>query len=152
VAKSSLHAGPTLTLKIVYDDGTEKTIGYADSFQYTVMQGQREIFVVDSPFPAEIAQGATPSMVRGSISIYMPKGTSPESMGLVPYRQDENRRSVMTRSRYFTWRIYDRATGQRVVDIERCKVGSYSVSIASHTLVKVALSFSGTYVTPATSG
>lgn len=84
---SRIITGPSLLIKIKAEGGFETMVGYATDLQINVTQGQKEIFGVDSPFPFEIAQGAAPSMVRGSMAIFILKGTNLETIGLVPYRK-----------------------------------------------------------------
>src|SRR5882724_11717708 len=85
MGKAVLRTGPNLLLKVVQPSG-EKIIGYASGFNMTVLNGQKTTMVVDNPFPAEIAHGAGPSLVRGTVTLYMPKGMTLEKAGLVPYR------------------------------------------------------------------
>ena len=146
--KSAIQTGPNLLVKITYSGAdVERTIGYATDLQYSVTQGQKMIFVVDSPFPAEIAQAAGPSHVRGSISIFLPKGHTPESLGLVPYRVDEKGFAHQAKSGYFHMRIVDRQSTGTLLSLDYCKVASYSVSISSRSVVKVNLSFEGFFAT-----
>lgn len=145
---SILHTGPSLQVKIAYQDGTEKTIGYATGLNYTVLQGQKPIMVVDNPFPAEIAQGAAPSMVQGTLNILLPKGCTPESMGLVAYRRDASGAAYMPLSRYFHLRVYDRATSGLVFSCDFVKVGQYSMGIAARRVVQCDLAFTGMFLTP----
>jgi hypothetical protein len=145
---SLLHTGTTLLLKIEYTNGAEKVIGFAKSLSYTVSQGQKTTYGVDSPFPVEIAQGAAPSSVRGSLVTYLPKGSSPESMGLVPYRHDVQGSPINAGSRYMALKVYDRATGKIVFICEFCKVGSYSVNVMARGVVECAFQFEGMFVTP----
>lgn len=151
---SLLNTAPSLIVKIAYEgDGKERIIGYASNLSMRVSQGQREIFVVDSPFPAEIAQAAGQSMVRGSMSIFLPKGQTPESLGLVPQRilnHDPNY-AAMAASKHFHLRIYDRLSTQLMFSIDFCKVGEYSVNIQARQVVRCELSFSGMYLTPPSS-
>jgi hypothetical protein len=146
--KSLLHTAASLLLKVRYEDGNSKVIGYASSFSYTVTQGQKAIYTVDSPLPAEIAQSAGPSQVRGNLTIYLPKGTTPESLGLVPMRQGGAGENLMAASKYLAFDIYDRDTSNLVVSCEYCKVGSYSLNIAAKGIVQVNLNFDGILVTP----
>lgn len=146
--RSMLHTGASLLLKVKYENGTSKVIGFASNFNYSVTQGQKTTYVVDSPFPAEIAQSAAPSQVRGSLSLYLPKGTTPESVGLVPLRTDANGNNMIATSKYLFFEIYDRATMNLVMSCDYCKVGSYSVGITARGIVQVNLTFEGVYVTP----
>lgn len=147
--KSLLQTGASLLLKVQYaNGGKEKTIGFAQNLTFTVSQGQKMTYVVDTPFPAEIPQGATPSFVRGSLTTYLPKGTTPESVGLVPYRVNEEGDPYMTNSGYLNFRIYDRLSNAMVLSCDFCKVNSYTVNIMSRGIVAVTFSFDGILLTP----
>lgn len=145
---SILATGPAYLVKIQYADGTEVSIGFARGLNYSVFQGQKMIFVVDNPFPVEIAQGAAPSYVRATLNIYMPKGATPETLGLVSYRQDTDGTMLMVGSRYFNLRVYDRSTTQRVFSMDYCKVGSYTVNLEAKQVVQCALNIEGFMMTP----
>lgn len=156
--RSILRTGPSLVLKIVHPSG-EKIIGYASGITYTVTNGQKSIFVVDSPFPAEISQAAGPSLVRGTISLFMPKGTTLEKAGLVPYRTSGAASAADTspnpgnpdnfvhlaHSMYVHWRLYDRETGELFMGIDYAKVGQYTINVQSKSVVKAELQFEGKY-------
>lgn len=147
---SLVHTGPSLLVKVAYDEGTERTIGYAANLTARVSQGQKEIFTVDSPFPQEIAQAAGPSLVRGQMTLFLPKGQTLESLGLVSYRtinrnEDEAQQAG---SRYMALRIYDRLSGNMVMSIEQCKIGEYSINIAARQIVRCEVSFTGKYMLP----
>lgn len=152
--QSLLHTGPSLVVKIAYEeDSRERVIGYASNLTFQVSQGQKEIFAVDSPFPVEIGQGLGQSMVRGGMSLFLPKGQTLESLGIVPYRlrNKDTTNAVMAMSRYFHLRVYDRLTSELVMAADWCKVGNYTVSIAARQLVRCEVSFSGIYLTPGNS-
>ena len=146
--RSLLHTGASLLLKVAYEDGTEKSIGFARNLTYSVSNGQKSTYVVDQATPAEIAQGAAPSFVKGSLTVYLPKGTTPESLGLVPYRVDENGDNIAVLSRYLHLRIYDRLTLNQVFSCEFCKFGNYTVGIQARGVVEVNLQFDGQLGTP----
>jgi hypothetical protein len=146
--KSLLHTGASLALRVAYEDGTEKMIGFARNFSYTVTQGQKLTYTVDSPLPQEIAQGASPMVVKGSITLYLPKGTTPESVGLVPYRTDAQGRIINVLSKHLHFRIYDRFTQNLVFTAEYCKVANYTVSIQTRGIAEVSLTFDGILSTP----
>ena len=150
--KSLLHTAPSLQLKIAKPGETEKLIGYATGLQFTVMQGQKPIFVVDSPFPHQLAQAAAASMVRGQITIFLPKGMTPETAGLVPYRQDEQGNIFQGGSQYLNFRIYDRRTTQLVFSADYCKVSDYTVSIRARQTVMCTLNFEGIFLRPGNPG
>lgn len=146
--QSVLHTGPSLKFKVAYDDGTEKTIGYASGLQYTVQNGQKPLFVVDSVFPADIAQGASPSMVTGTVMLYLPKGMTPESAGMVPYRQTPQGDMYMPLSRFMHFRLYDRVGSRLIFSADFCKVSSYSVRVQTKGWAMVSLQFEGIFLTP----
>lgn len=146
--KSIIHTGPTLQVKVAYEDGEEKLIGFANGLIFSIVQGQKLIYTVDSPFPQAIDQGAAPSFVRGNMSLYLPKGATMESAGLVPFRTDEVGRPQNATSRYMHMRIYDRATTELVLSVNYVKVSSYTVSLEMRQVVRINLSFEGIYATP----
>jgi hypothetical protein len=145
---SLIHTGASLLVKVKPDQGTEKIIGFATNLTYTVTQGQKSIFVVDSPFPAEIAQSAAPSFVKGSLTLYMPKGSTMESAGLVPYRTSQDGQNSAAKSKYLDLSIYDRLTNQAVMTCKFCKVGQYTVNIPARGIVSITLSFDGMILEP----
>ncbi len=146
--KSLLHTGASLALKVAYEDGGEKLIGFAKGLTYSVSQGQKVTYTVDSPLPQEIAQGAAPSFVKGALTLYLPKGTTPESVGLVPYRVDLGGNPIGQLSRIMHFRVYDRLTGNRIMACEYCKVSTYTVSAVIRGIVEVSLQFDGVLLTP----
>jgi len=149
MARAMLHAAPDMLLKVsTRNDPTERIIGYATGLTFTVQQGQKMIFAVDSPFPYEISQSASPSFVRGSLTTWLPKGMTLESAGLVPYRKDKQGDNFLATSSYLFLRLYDRATNYLVYSIDHVKVSSYTVTVESKKLVRVQLNFEGILVTP----
>lgn len=159
--KSILRTGPNLILKVVHDSG-EKIIGYASNLTFTVTNGQKTIFTVDSPFPAEISHAAAPSMVRGSLTVFMPKGMTLEKAGLVPYRTSgaasESDISPhpgsadnfihSAHAKYIHLRIYDRETSEMFIGIDYVKVSQYTIVIQSKSVVRAELQFEGKYAIP----
>lgn len=145
---SVLQTGPSLTVKIAYEDNNEKTIGFATKLSYQVMNGQKVIQTVDSPFPIEIAQGAAPSYVRGTIQLLMPRGQTLEDLGLVPYRHDAQGYSQAHLSKYFHIRVYDRLNQSLIFSLDHCKVGSYSMDIAAKSIVMASITFEGILASP----
>jgi hypothetical protein len=148
--QSLIHTGATVIVKIARKSQAEQTIGYATSVQYSVTQGQKSIFCVDSPFPYQISQGAGPSIVRGQISIYMMKGCTPEQLGLVSYRQDAAGNIFMANSEYVSLRIYDRSTGQLLMGLESMKVSDYTVMVRARSIVQCIMNFEGMFANPNT--
>jgi hypothetical protein len=152
MTQSVLQTGPSLLVKIFYvADNTEKLIGFASGLNFQVTQGQKPIFVVDSPFPAEIAQAAAPSMVRGSMTLFLPKGSSPEAAGLVAYRTDSMGDIYNAASKYLHLRIYDRVSTALIYSMDYTKVSGYSVNIRTRSHVQVQLQFESLYCTPGNS-
>lgn len=152
--QSLVHTGPSLVVKISYEsDSRERVVGYASSLSFRVTQGQKPIFVVDSPFPVEIGQALGQSMVRGGLTIFLPKGQTLESLGLVPYRlrNRETTFAMAAMSRYFHLRVYDRLTSELVFSADYCKVSDYQVTVGARQLVRGELSFEGLYLTPGNS-
>lgn len=149
MAQSVLRTGPNLVLKVKYEGGeSEKTIGYAQNLNFNVVQGQKSIFTVDSVIPQEIAQGAAPSFVRGTATLFMPKGSDPVRAGLVPpvYDLDYVGDSpVHVTSKYFHWRIYDRYTNDLAFGVDYVKVNSWSVTASARQVVRVSITFEGQY-------
>lgn len=148
MAKALLHAAPDMVLKVRNRGGEERTIGYCSGLSFTVTQGQKMIYVVDSPFPQEISQGAGPSFVRGTMNLYLPKGMTLESAGLVPYRKDIEGDHFLATSSYSNFMLYDRATEYLVYSIDHCKVSQYTVNVESKKLVRVQMQFEGMLLTP----
>jgi hypothetical protein len=146
--KSLLHTGASLLLKVSYDAGQSKTIGFAKNLSFSVSQGQRVTYVVDSIIPAEIAQGAGASFVKGSINVFLPKGCTMESVGLVPYRIDKDGSQIAQLSKYLTFQVLDRATLNLVMALEYCKVGSYSFVAQARGIVEISMQFDGILATP----
>ena len=145
--QSILYTGPNLALKLQYDSTkVEKLIGYASNFNFSVNTGLKNIYTVDSPLIAEIALGATPMAVTGSITVYLPKGTDPMRAGLVPpvVERGNSGEVALARSRAAHWRIYDRATQELVFGIDFCKVSSFSMSVQAKGVVQVQIQFTGT--------
>jgi len=145
---SRIITGPSLIVKVKPEDGFEQTIGYATDLQLNVSQGQKEIFAVDSPFPFEIAQGASPSLVRGTIAVYILKGMNLETIGLVPYRNNDAGEIISTNSKYIDINIYDRASRTLVYGIKNCKVSSYTISVSTRNVLRCSLTFSGILLEP----
>lgn len=145
---SQLYTAPSMSLKVMADGGAEKTIGYCNGFSYTTVNGQKMTFTVDSPLPAEISQGGAQSYVRGQMDIYLPKGTTPEKLGLVAYRTDDANQLYMVASKYLNIRLYDRATTARILSIDHCKFGSYTMTVGARQVVRVSMQFEGVFVTP----
>jgi hypothetical protein len=146
--KSLLHTGASLLLKVGYEDGTNKTIGYARNLSYTVTNGQKMTYVVDSPVAAEIAQGAGPMMVKGSLTVFLPKGNTPESLGLVSYRVDADGSYLSILSKYISFQVFDRATLNVIMALEYCKVSNYTVTVQARGIAEVNLQFDGQLATP----
>ncbi len=87
-------------------------------------------------------------MVKGSITVYLPKGTTPESIGLVSYRTAPSGDMMGTTSRDMHFRVYDRQTGNRVFAAEYCKVSMYTIAVQARGITEVTMQFDGTLMTP----
>lgn len=159
--KPLIRTGPSLVLKVVQPSG-EKIVGYATGIQWTVTNGQKTTYTVDNPFPSEISHAAGPSFVRGNVTVFMPKGTTLEKAGLVPWRTAGLASSKDTapnpgsadnfvhlaHSTYIHWRLYDRETGELFMGIDFVKVSQYSVNVQSKSVVRADLQFEGKYAIP----
>jgi hypothetical protein len=150
-------------LKVFIDNGTtEYPLGIVQAVSFTVTQGQKAIFTVDSPFPAEIAQAAAPSMVRGTMTVLMPEGVTLEGAGLVPFRTSglgsggdlsPNPGSVenfvhSAHSKYIHVRLVDRKTNEKWVSLDYLKVSSYSISVQAKGIVRAELQFEAKFLSP----
>lgn len=143
---SPIYTAPSLVVKVQYpDSNAEITVGYAISLQYTSSQGQRAIYTVDNPFPVELAQSAAASLVRGVMVMYMPRGATPEKLGLVPYRINNKGENAIAATKYIHLRLYDRLTQRPVVNLEFCKINGYTTVIAARQVVRVELTFEALY-------
>lgn len=153
------HTGATLVMRVAYESGDEKTIGFVKNLTFSVVNGQKVTYGVDSVLPVEIAQGASASFVKGSMNIFLPKGSTVESLGLVPHRQKSGpsagdveggtqSNNIAALSKYMHIRIYDRSTQNLVLSADYCKIGSYTFGVSAKGLVEVSLQFDGIYATP----
>lgn len=135
-----------LKLKVQYEPDAklpEKTIGFASNLTFTVQQGQKSIFTVDSPFPQEIAQGASPSQVRGSVTLYVRKGKDPIREAIVAATGVQGPDQAF--SRYFHWRFYDRVTNELAWAINYVKVSSFTIQVQSKQMVIATCQFEGMF-------
>jgi hypothetical protein len=117
---------------------------------------------VDDPFPAEIAHGAGASMVRGSLTLFMLKGSTLEKAGLVPYRTsgaasakdispnpgDPANFAHVAHSTYIHWRLYDRETSELFYSLDYAKVSQFTISVMAKGIVKAELQFEAKYAIP----
>lgn len=143
----NFHTGPSLEVRIRYEDGNEKVIAFASNLQFTVNLGQKPIFVVDSPFPAEIANGAGPSMIQGTMTLYLPKGMTMESTGLVPRSLTGDGEDIIAATAsYAHVLVYDRTSDDVVIGVQNFKVGAYSFNMAVRSHIIINLQFSGMYI------
>jgi len=152
--QSGIRTGANLILKIGYETGTgapEKTIGYCTNVSFNVTNGQKAIFTVDSPFPQELAQGAAPSMVNGSMVLYMLKGTDPVKAGLIPPTNQQALYPQQIGSKYCHLRFYDRFTYEKAFEIQYVKVKDWSMTVAAKQIVMGQLRFEGFYYEVGTS-
>lgn len=159
--KSIIRTGAKLILKIDNGDGEERIIGYCNGINYSVSQGVRTIYVVDSPFPFEIASGASHSQVKGTMHLYLLEGSTLETAGLVPYRTSGTGSSSkdisphpgdprnvvnLAHSKYFHIRLYDRASGELFAGMDFAKVTGYTVTVSARGLVTANLTFEAKYL------
>lgn len=154
------RAAANVLLKVVPEDGVEKTIGFVTSVSLSTGGTQRVIHGVDSVFPQEIAYGAAPSQVGISMSLIMPKGATLESLGLVPYRtsgataQDGGKSAFasdtvfISGGRYLHIRLYDRTTGELFYGVDFCKVNSFTISASSRSIIRADVQFTGMILVP----
>jgi len=150
MAQSQLRTAPNMTLKVSYgrSEAAEKTIGYAQNLSFSQTLGQKSIYTVDSPFIQEIAQGAAPSAIRGTVTLFMPKGSDPVRAGLVtPATNIEKKDGVplQVASQFLNWRFYDRFTQELAFALNFVKVSSWSVSVSAKRTVQVSLNFEGIF-------
>lgn len=145
---SRVVTGPSLLIKIRPEDGFEETIGFASDLQISVLQGQKEIYAVDSPFPFEVAQSAGPSLVKGTLVLYLLKGTTLENLGLVSNRHNSVKEPIAATSKYIDLNIYDRTSAELIYGIKDCKVGSYTISVTTRNVLRCSLTFSGILLEP----
>jgi hypothetical protein len=141
--------GPELLLVI-----NGKTIGFATNLTYSISQGQKAIMTVDSPFPAEIAQGAGVSMVQGSLSVYRisdeDKKTSLEGIGLIGSRSPDDDRMAanlnetqLGAARYSTVEILHRKSKKRLLRIHYTMFGTQQWSVNSKGVMEGSVTFQG---------
>lgn len=156
MAQSYLRTGPNLLLKVSYEksDITEKIIGYAQNLSFSQALGQKPIFTVDSPFIQELAQAAAPTSIRGTVTLFMPKGSDPVRAGLVTPATDiagsfgngeKDDLPLHSVSRSLNWRFYDRYTQELAFAINKVKVSQWSATITAKQVVRVSLQFEGTF-------
>lgn len=150
--RQTLLAGPRLKIRI---NGI--IAGYISDFNYTVNQGQKLTYGVDSPFPVEVAQGGTASSVSGSMAVWRPVGTSPETWGLLSARSGDSVASAVTDSgtpqgsmlgtaQYSTIEILDRQSETILVTIIDVMFSSQSWSVAQRGLMRGTVEFQGRFV------
>lgn len=156
--KSIIRTGAKLILKVDAGDGNEKIIGFCTAITYSVSQGTKTIYVVDNPFPFEIASGAGQSQVRGTMTVYLLDGSTLETAGLVPWRTSgagnkdiapnpgDPSNIHLAHSKYFNIRLYDRGSGELFAGMDSAKITSYSVSVAARGTVSATLSFEAKYL------
>lgn len=146
---SMIQTGASLVLKVSNEkDGLERTIGFCDNLTISVPTGQKEIFTCDSPFPQEIAQGASPIVMTGEMRLYLLKGTDPVRAGIMSHSTDpqgDNKYPLNAASRYVHYRLYDRATQQLIYSIDFCKVKSFSMGVSAKAMIRYNTSFSGMF-------
>lgn len=150
--RQTLLAGPRLKVRI---NGI--IAGYVSAFSYSVGQGQKLTYGVDSPFPTEIAQGGSPSNVTGSMTVWRPMGASPESWGLLSARSGDSVASAVVDSgtpgatmlgtaQYTTIEILDRESESILVTILDVMFASQSWSVEKSSLMRGTVEFQGRFV------
>lgn len=142
--------GAALIVKMTVDgdSGKETTLGFASRLQYSVQNGQKMIFTVDSPFPEEIAHGAGGSFVKGAMTVYLLRGQTLETMDMAHYRNNKSGEALAPKTKYFNLRIYDRHTGGRVLSLDFCKFSGYSIDMSARSIVMANVTFEGMYASP----
>jgi hypothetical protein len=143
---SKLISAPELKLRI---NGVDA--GYVTSIVYRVTQGQKEIFGVDSPMPQEIAQGAGPVIVQGSITVLRPKGASPEAWGIMTSRSGNNgvidtgdrNSSVAGAGAYSVVEILDRETDNLLIRITYVMFGIQEWRVQARQVMTGSIGFTG---------
>lgn len=165
---STIRSGATLVVKMAYDNGqTERIIGFCTALTFSVNNGMKINHTVDSPFPGEIALGSAAMQVTGSMQLIMPKGTTLENAGLVPYRTAGgasakdgatlNLSSVNNAQQvqdtiyigggsYAHVRVYDRQSDQLIFGCDYMKVQSYQVNMSARAIVRADINFVGKFL------
>lgn len=146
---SILATGAGYQVKMAIDGSNEeRTVGFATKLNYSVMNGQKMIFTVDSPFPQEIANGAAQSYVRGTMNLFMPRGMTLEALNVTPHRHDEQGAPVGPFTKYFSIRVYDRLSRGLVLSLDFCKISQYTVDVTTRAVVQATVSFEGILASP----
>ena len=141
MAKSILQVAPNLVVKIQPHESSERVIGFVNSLSFGVSQGQKPQFTVDSSFPETIDQAASPSMVSGSMNLYLPKSTTLEGLGLVPARKNELGEIIMGQAKFFDMKISDRLQNKLIYTLTQCKIGNYTLIASSRSIVIISVTF-----------
>ena len=128
-----------------------KLVGFASALDYSIAQGGKAIFTVDSPFPQELAQGAAPSFIQGTMTVYRIYEESPESQGLIAPRtvnsagQETSNpfETSLGAAKYSTLELKDRTTENTILKAEYVMFNNQQWSIQPRGLVQGSLSFTG---------
>ena len=144
--KSPIQSAPELRLLI-----NGKVAGYATGLNYRILQGQKLIFGVDSPFPQEIAQGAGPSYAEGSIQVFRTKDGSPEIWGMMTPRTSEDgvfesgsiASTALGSGKYLVLELRERATDKIVLKMTHVMFGSQEWSVTAKQVMTGSVSFQG---------
>lgn len=144
---SSLLTAPEIIVKI---NGTIS--GYATGLSFTASQGQKPIFGVDSPFAQEIAQGAAPALVQGSMVVFRPKGASPEAWNIMTPRasadgkdEDGNAQTTALGSgQYSILELEDRQTNRLILKVGGVMFGIQSWNVQARGIMQGQVQFQGT--------
>jgi hypothetical protein len=141
---SDIQSAPDLRVMI-----NGRLYGYATALNYTITQGQKPILTVDSAFPAEIAQGASTSMIEGQLTIFKMKGSSPEAAGFIGARTGTNGQSTdptdsqLGAALYSVLEIYDRLSNNPILKAYYVMFGSQSWSVQAKNIMQGTVTFQG---------
>lgn len=119
---------------LVYFNG--ELLGIAETFDYAVDYGRKEIRVIDTLLPIE--EAPTQVAVGGSFSVWRTDNTAGlEGLGVVA------RDFALSRERYFSIRVVNRQTDTIVFKCDMASVKNQSWSVQAQGLMKGTFSFSG---------
>lgn len=126
-----------------------KLIGYGTALSYSISQGQKPILTVDSPFPAEIAQGASMSMVEGTLTIFKMKASSPEATGMIGARTFSSGHSndptftTLGAAKYSVLEVYDRLSNNAILKAYYVMVGTQNWTVQAKNIMQGSITFQG---------
>lgn len=141
--------GADVLLSVSTPDGSlEEIFGWVVDFNVMVSQGQKPIYVVDTPFPIQIAQAASPTGVNGRMTTFFLRHWTLESRGFLPNRQNFVGEPIHYFSKFLNFKIIDRATRKTIYVFEYCKVSDFTIVFSTRNTVKCILNFTGIFATP----